>query len=955
MATRAVCPHCGAAVPAFATSGDRCQFCGRELRLGPGGDIAFLRIQQQLQRLERRIGTIEERLGIPEPAAERPRGEALVPPPIRAAATPAASAAAPAILELVPAVDAPPQPATAGPPEPILLRAPAAPAHSPGLSLQGPVPTGWEQTIGLKWAAWVGAVVLVIGAGLGIKFAYDQGWLGNLSPTTRLLLLSLVGFGLMLAGEVVYRRVNIISAAGLFGAGVGVLFLVSYAGNVYYQVYSYEVAFVFVAFTTVVGSAVAMRAQMVSVAVLAQIGGNVAPFVLSTGEPPGLAFFTYLLMLQVVALSLALWGNSPKWWILRGQSLATTAFWVFSALRTEEALRGLHDESFWFSLLYAMAFQRELIWSAVRIRQAEDAAEVVPPRELLAGWGVMFSMLVTAGVTAAILFILKDYPDLVRGGWVLGLAAIFAALGFTLGGDNVRLKVLADGFQVQSAALTVLFVPVTFTGVWISLAWAILSAAFAVLGARYGRQMAKGTALVAWLLSVIALVTETAGTTADTGARAVWLNLLATELRAYLFLGWLLAIAGHVVAWLLEKNPIGVEAEPEGRWRVVAGAATGVWAVAALTGLPPMGATLALVVGVWLLAAVSFLPDRLELAVHAVWLLAFAALKWLAADTLVTRVDPGWDALRYVPVLNPAMGLGVLLAATLVVVYRLRREAISRFLTARWRGERPGLSVPVVLGGAILLVTFALSFEVDRLVERLSALGYPLGWPVAQLKSLMLTVLWACVLLACAARAGLQSRAVLVMALALVAVKFLALDTLFFRIDRGVADVVVLLNWQLAAAGAIVAAMILLRRKSASPERALDLLAVLIGLWVGTLEIDRLFTHTLGQALTDPRLAKLIAISIFWSLYAVGLIVLGFRFRFAGLRYFGLGLFALTLAKVALFDLSRVEHGYRILSTLGLGLLLLGTSVLYGKLSPRLLARREADAEPVRPAGPQAD
>jgi hypothetical protein len=28
-----------------------------------------------------------------------------------------------------------------------------------------------EQAIGLKWAGWAGAIVLVIGAGLGYKFA----------------------------------------------------------------------------------------------------------------------------------------------------------------------------------------------------------------------------------------------------------------------------------------------------------------------------------------------------------------------------------------------------------------------------------------------------------------------------------------------------------------------------------------------------------------------------------------------------------------------------------------------------------------------------------------------------------------------------------------------------------------------------------------------------------------
>ncbi len=95
-----------------------------------------------------------------------------------------------------------------------------------------------EETIGLRWAGWIGSIVLVIGVGLGIKFAYDNGWFGHLPVPVRLMLMSLVGVALLAAGEVVYRRVNVVSAAGLFGGGVAVLFLVSYAGHVYYHAYS---------------------------------------------------------------------------------------------------------------------------------------------------------------------------------------------------------------------------------------------------------------------------------------------------------------------------------------------------------------------------------------------------------------------------------------------------------------------------------------------------------------------------------------------------------------------------------------------------------------------------------------------------------------------------------------------------------------------------------------------
>ena len=91
------------------------------------------------------------------------------------------------------------------------------------------------------------------------------------------------------------------------------------------------------------------------------------------------------------------------------------------------------------------------------------------------------------------------------------------------------------------------------------------------------------------------------------------------------------------------------------------------------------------------------------------------------------------------------------------------------------------------------------------------------------------------------------------------------------------------------------------------------------------------------MSFANPRLAKQVALSIFFSIYAIGCVALGFRLRAAGLRYFGLALFALTLAKVGVLDLSRASTGYRFLSFMGLGGLLLVTSVIYGRLSPRLL------------------
>ena len=112
------------------------------------------------------------------------------------------------------------------------------------------------------------------------------------------------------------------------------------------------------------------------------------------------------------------------------------------------------------------------------------------------------------------------------------------------------------------------------------------------------------------------------------------------------------------------------------------------------------------------------------------------------------------------------------------------------------------------------------------------------------------------------------------------------------------------------------------------------MLTLLVG---GSLEVDRFFATWLTPGtFADPDLARQVALSIFWSIFAVAAVAGGFRFRAPALRYFGLALFAVTLLKVVLVDMEQVSAGYRFLSFLGLGGLLMGTSVLYGKIGASL-------------------
>ncbi|MEO2199151.1 MAG: DUF2339 domain-containing protein [bacterium] len=70
-------------------------------------------------------------------------------------------------------------------------------------------------------------------------------------------------------------------------------------------------------------------------------------------------------------------------------------------------------------------------------------------------------------------------------------------------------------------------------------------------------------------------------------------------------------------------------------------------------------------------------------------------------------------------------------------------------------------------------------------------------------------------------------------------------------------------------------------------------------------------------------------LSATWGAYATALTAAGFKRRYAPIRYLAIAVFGVTVVKVFTVDLSQLDSIYRILSSIALGLLLMGASYLY--------------------------
>ena len=88
------------------------------------------------------------------------------------------------------------------------------------------------------------------------------------------------------------------------------------------------------------------------------------------------------------------------------------------------------------------------------------------------------------------------------------------------------------------------------------------------------------------------------------------------------------------------------------------------------------------------------------------------------------------------------------------------------------------------------------------------------------------------------------------------------------------------------------------------------------------------------------------AVSIWWGLVSVGLIVAGFVARRPLARHSGLALLVLATGKACVFDLAEMPQTWRIASFVGLGLLMLGVAVGYARAAALLRGGPASTANP---------
>lgn len=164
----------------------------------------------------------------------------------------------------------------------------------------------------------------------------------------------------------------------------------------------------------------------------------------------------------------------------------------------------------------------------------------------------------------------------------------------------------------------------------------------------------------------------------------------------------------------------------------------------------------------------------------------------------------------------------------------------------------------------------------------------------------------------------------------------------------------IFLNWRFLPALCVVVTVfahggVLRSMRKREPDTLPDdlsrpLLGVGVALAVTLLSVETYlyFFETINDVDRARWIAHM-ALSLVWGFCAVVILAIGFWRRKRALRLVGLGLFGLTAVKLVLFDMGQVAGGYRVISFLAVGVMMIGASYVYHRVEA-WLARHDGVA-----------
>jgi uncharacterized membrane protein len=326
-----------------------------------------------------------------------------------------------------------------------------------------------ERFVGENLINKIGIAITIIGVAIGAKYSIDN---NLISPLTRIIMGYLFGIGLLIVGIKLKAKYINFSAVLVSGA-MAIMYFITYAAYSFYALMPQTAAFIIMVVFTIFTVMASLHYNKEVIALIGMVGAYAVPFLLSDGSGKVLILFSYMSILNLGILAVAI---NRYWKNLYYSSFALTAV-IYSAwfgLKYDDAAHFQIGMGFLF--VFFFIFYLTFLWYKLKRSEKFDLFDI-------------FFILINAfGLYGFGHNMLDDHG---YGTTFLGYFALFNALihfvvsviVYRLKDADIQLRYLLSGLTVFFVAISI---PIALSGSWISLSWAGMAALLFWIGRTKG-------------------------------------------------------------------------------------------------------------------------------------------------------------------------------------------------------------------------------------------------------------------------------------------------------------------------------------------------------------------------------------------------------------------------------------------------------------------------------------
>lgn len=349
--------------------------------------------------------------------------------------------------------------------KPVMVKATTPPVQSPVLK-KPKEKSNIEAFLGENLANKIGIAIILIGIGVGVKYAIDKNILG---PGMRIALGYLAG-GILIGFAVYLKKKYENLSAVMFAGGMAVGYFVTFIGVDFYQLFPKMAAFGIMLALTVITSLAAIRYNKQVIAIVGLVGAYAVPFLLSDGTGATSSLFIYMTIINAGILFLAFRKN---WQLV--SSVAFGCTWLIFFVVCARAFMSHPDDyktlllfgSIFYALFYAVLIANKM---KHKVHIGGETMPVVVLNSIF-------------GYAAGLSLVIAIYDNSVSNGiYTLLFAAsqgIVTIITMKQKEEDHRLYYLSFGYALS---LVTASVPMLFDGKWITVLWSCQAAAFFWVG-----------------------------------------------------------------------------------------------------------------------------------------------------------------------------------------------------------------------------------------------------------------------------------------------------------------------------------------------------------------------------------------------------------------------------------------------------------------------------------------